>query len=138
VRDFQKIPIFMDKVRVFGHTWGHFDLPIIQLKNSQPKVDFIIGSDVFYDNSEVFEDILATVCYFMYDNTATKFITAYHKRSSHGSLDFLLLKWGLVVEAEVTTDKFFPFAKYHGQDEGTSWSSIVILHIGVKNVNPTM
>jgi len=87
---------------------------------------------VFYDNSEDFEEILATVTFFMQQNPNMKFITAYHKRSSQRTLDFLLLKWGLVVEKEISSDVFFPQHKYHTKDmdsKNESWSSIWILHI---------
>jgi len=42
-----KIPIFL-RARVLGFTWGKYSTEILMLD----PVDYIIGADCFYDNSE--------------------------------------------------------------------------------------
>ena len=69
----------MNNVTVVGHSWGNFTAPIIRAKHAQP-FDYILGADLFYDNSATFEDIIASVTYLIGDNANAKFVTTYHKR----------------------------------------------------------
>ncbi|XP_065582825.1 histone-arginine methyltransferase METTL23-like isoform X2 [Artemia franciscana] len=78
------------KVSVIGLTWGLFHSEIFGLK----QLDFIIGSDCFYD-PEVFEKILVTVAYLLEENPTAKFIFSYQERSADWSIRSILLKWGL-------------------------------------------
>eukprot|EP01125_Pyxidicula_operculata_P003545 TRINITY_DN1459_c0_g1_i2.p1 TRINITY_DN1459_c0_g1~~TRINITY_DN1459_c0_g1_i2.p1 ORF type:complete len:137 (+),score=24.11 TRINITY_DN1459_c0_g1_i2:326-736(+) len=103
----QTLPQFIE-VSTFGFTWGRFNHKIV----SHKPVDIILGADIFYDNSEVFDDILATVDFFFKQNPTCKFITTYQNRSSNRSLDFLLLKWSMKVECVVPNNTFLPPNKY--------------------------
>ncbi|KAI8340067.1 hypothetical protein BC941DRAFT_419294 [Chlamydoabsidia padenii] len=58
-------------------------------------IDYIFGSDTFYDPPD-FEKLLMTVAYVIHrHNSNCKFITAYQERSSKRSIQFLLDKWSL-------------------------------------------
>ncbi|XP_053695591.1 histone-arginine methyltransferase METTL23 [Sabethes cyaneus] len=78
-------------IQVIGLTWGLFLDQVFQLG----PIDFIIGSDVFYDPS-VFEDILVTVSFLLEVNTAAKFLFTYQERSADWCIETLLKKWNLV------------------------------------------
>ena len=61
---------------------------------SQP-FDLILGADVFY-NPVDFEPLLSTISYILrHSPPTTRFITAYHQRSSTRSIQHLLDKWKL-------------------------------------------
>ncbi|KXJ73124.1 hypothetical protein RP20_CCG016481 [Aedes albopictus] len=77
-------------IEVVGLTWGLFLDQIFQLG----PIDFIIGSDIFYDPS-VFEDILVTVSFLLEANPQARFLVAYQERSSDWCIETLLKKWGL-------------------------------------------
>jgi predicted nicotinamide N-methyase len=101
-----RVPIFL-QTKVLGFTWGKFSTDVLMLD----PVDYIIGADCFYDNSEAFEDNISSVVYFMRKNKNLKYITSYQERSSHSSIDALLRKWRLRAK-EITLEDFFPFEKY--------------------------
>ncbi|EAT41735.1 AAEL006641-PA [Aedes aegypti] len=77
-------------IEVVGLTWGLFLDQIFQLG----PIDYIIGSDIFYDPS-VFEDILVTVSFLLEANPQARFLFAYQERSSDWCIETLLKKWGL-------------------------------------------
>lgn len=77
-------------IPVIGLTWGVFEQSLLDL----PKVDFILGSDCFYDTKD-FEDILVTVAFLLNKNKKAEFWSAYQQRSSDRSIEFLLKKWKL-------------------------------------------
>ncbi|KAJ3123219.1 Methyltransferase-like protein 23 [Nowakowskiella sp. JEL0407] len=63
------------------------------------RVDFILGSDCFFDPKS-FEDCISTVSYLLRKSTATsertpRFITTYQERSSTRTIEHLLHKWNL-------------------------------------------
>ncbi|CAB4400233.1 unnamed protein product [Rhizophagus irregularis] len=59
------------------------------------KIDWILGSDTFYDPKD-FEDIIVTIAYILtYHFPNAKFITSYQERSSKRSIQYLLDKWKL-------------------------------------------
>lgn len=82
-------PSFL-KVSILGFTWGHFSPDIMDLNP-----DFVLGADCFYDNSEVFEDAIASIHYFIEKNPHCRFLTTYQERSSQRSILYLLQKWNL-------------------------------------------
>lgn len=106
VRKGVKENIFLD-IKVIGFTWGRFNLDIRSIENP----DIIIGADCFYDNSEVFEDIISTLEYFFQRNKNIRFLTTYHERSSHRTILFLLKKWNF--KAKSIDIKSLPLEKYN-------------------------
>lgn len=97
---------FLD-IKVYGFTWGRFNSAIRSIGN----LDYIIGADCFYDNSEVFEDIMSTLEYFFQKNKHIRFLTTYHERSSHRTILFLLKKWNF--KARNIDIKSLPLEKYN-------------------------
>ena len=81
-------------VKVFSLTWGIFTPDMFGL--TPP--DIILASDCFYESQD-FEDILATVSYFVDKNPKCTFWTAYQERSSNRTLSHLLERWGLSCKA---------------------------------------
>lgn len=77
-------------VKVVPLTWGIFTPDILAL--APPGI--ILASDCFYESQD-FEDILATVNYFMDKNPRCRFWTAYQERSSNRTLSHLLERWNL-------------------------------------------
>lgn len=82
-------PIFLN-ISIIGFTWGNFSPDILKLCP-----DIIIAADCFYDNSNVFEDAISSIDYFMQKNLNCRFITTYQERSSQRSIAFLLSKWNM-------------------------------------------
>ncbi|XP_033735745.1 methyltransferase-like protein 23 [Pecten maximus] len=80
----------LSDVPVIGMTWGLFEQSMLDL----PKVDFILGSDCFYDTKD-FEDIIVTVAFLLNKNKKAEFWSAYQQRSSDRSIESLLKKWQL-------------------------------------------
>ncbi|XP_007886708.1 methyltransferase-like protein 23 isoform X2 [Callorhinchus milii] len=77
-------------VPVIGISWGLISPHLLLL----PKVDIILGSDVFYQ-PEDFEAVLTTVFYLMQKNPNAVFWTTYQERSADWSIEALLHKWNL-------------------------------------------
>eukprot|EP01121_Diplochlamys_sp_Union-15-3_P013419 TRINITY_DN4160_c0_g1_i1.p1 TRINITY_DN4160_c0_g1~~TRINITY_DN4160_c0_g1_i1.p1 ORF type:complete len:251 (-),score=32.35 TRINITY_DN4160_c0_g1_i1:426-1178(-) len=103
-----KVPLFIsDTIDIMSFTWGQFSAEIIGIK----QLDYVIGADCFYDNSEDYENIIASVVYFLNKNPKTIFLTSYQERSSQRSIHYLLKKWGLTAK-EISLSTFFPFKKY--------------------------
>ncbi|XP_078448262.1 putative methyltransferase family protein isoform X4 [Wolffia australiana] len=73
---------------VLGLTWGEWDPPLFSLSP-----DFLLGADVLYDNSD-FDDLFATATFLMKNCPGCVFITAYHARSGHHLIEYLMSKWG--------------------------------------------
>lgn len=78
-------------IDIIGLSWGVFLDNIFALG----PIDYIIGSDCFYDPS-VFEDILVTISFLLDRNPAAKFLFSYQVRSSDWSIEALLKKWNLI------------------------------------------
>lgn len=77
-------------IRVVGLTWGLF----LDNLSGLGGVDYILGSDCFYDPS-VFEEILVTISYILDSNPKASFLCTYEERSSDWSIEHLLAKWNL-------------------------------------------
>ncbi|KAM9394148.1 histone-arginine methyltransferase METTL23 [Pholidichthys leucotaenia] len=77
-------------VEVMGLTWGELSPDLVLL----PKLDIILGSDVFYE-PEDFEDVLVTVAFLLRKNPEGQFWTTYQVRSADWSIEVLLHKWKL-------------------------------------------
>ncbi|CAI8054051.1 Methyltransferase-like protein 23 [Geodia barretti] len=90
------------RVQILPLSWGVFSPQLLDL----PPQDILLASDCFYDSAD-FEDILATVSYFMDKNRHCKFWTSYQERSSNRSLWALLQRWGLRCE-------IIPLESVHG------------------------
>ncbi|KAF9375039.1 Methyltransferase-like protein 23 [Podila verticillata] len=115
----------LSHVMVRGLGWGDFSLAsdrhpqggLFQLLKDvsgvgSGKIDFILGSDTFY-NPPDFEPLLATVSYILcHHNPESVFLTTYQDRSAKRNIDHLLQKWGL--EARIIPwDEFaFDMSKY--------------------------
>jgi len=84
--------------------WGQFNSKILSIS---PKPDIIIGSDVLYDEKD-FDDLFASISFFMDLNPSVIFITSYQERSDsyYSTLLFLLNKWRLNM-TEVALSDFF-------------------------------
>ncbi|GAA6216718.1 methyltransferase-like protein 23 isoform X1 [Lates japonicus] len=77
-------------VQVLGLTWGDVSPDLVLL----PELDFILGSDVFYEPRD-FEDVLVTVAFLLRKNPRAQFWTTYQERSSDWSIQPLLHRWSL-------------------------------------------
>lgn len=77
-------------VLVLGLTWGEVSPDLVLL----PKLDVILGSDVFYEPDD-FEDVLMTVAFLLRKNPTAQFWTTYQERSADWSIDALLHRWKL-------------------------------------------
>ncbi|XP_040918362.1 methyltransferase-like protein 23 [Toxotes jaculatrix] len=77
-------------VVVLGLTWGEVSPDLVLL----PKLDFILGSDVFYEPQD-FEDVLVTVAFLLRKNPRAQFWTTYQERSADWSIEPLLHRWKL-------------------------------------------
>lgn len=75
--------------KIQGLTWGDWDSASLSLT---PHI--ILGADVFY-NSNDFDDLFATVTFFLRGNPDAVFITTYEPRSGHRLIEFLMEKWKL-------------------------------------------
>lgn len=77
-------------VGVLGITWGEVSPDLVLL----PKLDIILGSDVFYEPQD-FEDVLLTVVFLLRKNPRAQFWTTYQERSADWSIEALLHRWNL-------------------------------------------
>ncbi|XP_041633882.1 methyltransferase-like protein 23 [Cheilinus undulatus] len=77
-------------VEVLGLTWGEVSPDLVLL----PKMDIILGSDVFYEPQD-FEDVLVTVAFLLRRNPSAQFWTTYQERSADWSIEALLHRWNL-------------------------------------------
>ncbi|XP_024858531.1 methyltransferase-like protein 23 [Kryptolebias marmoratus] len=80
----------LQNVSVLGLTWGDVSPDLILL----PKLDVVLGSDVFYD-PEDFEDVLVTFVCLLRKNPEAQFWTTYQVRSADWSIEVLLHRWNL-------------------------------------------
>ncbi|KAH8554265.1 putative methyltransferase-domain-containing protein [Umbelopsis sp. PMI_123] len=83
-------------------------------------IDWILGSDTFYDPVD-FEKLLMTISYIIHrHNKKAKFITAYQERSSKRSIHLLLDKWSLCCRLIPKESFGFVDARYIQDDESSS------------------
>ncbi|XP_071913638.1 uncharacterized protein [Coffea arabica] len=94
--------------KVLGLTWGVWDEPIFTLC---PNI--ILGADVLYETS-AFDDLFATVAFLLQNSPSSVFITAYHNRSGHHLIEFLMVKWGLKCMKLLDGFSFMPADKASG------------------------
>nr|XP_020468852.1 methyltransferase-like protein 23 [Monopterus albus] len=87
-------------VVVLGLSWGEISPDLVLL----PKLDIILGSDVFYEPQD-FEDVLVTVAFLLRKNPSAQFWTTYQERSADWSIEMLLHRWKLNC-VEVQLDEF--------------------------------
>ncbi|CAG8759250.1 6929_t:CDS:2, partial [Dentiscutata erythropus] len=110
-----------------GLTWGEFCFGNQEKDNNEKgnllqllrdidqngrKLDWILGSDTFYDPKD-FEDIIATIAYILnYHTQKAKFLTSYQERSSKRTIQYLLDKWKLKCR-QISLKSFnFDYDKY--------------------------
>jgi hypothetical protein len=82
--------------------WGRYPSMLLKLGPQ----DFVLASDCLY-NSEDFEDVIATLDFFLQVNPLCTCLVTYHERSSSRSIHHLLEKW-LICCNEVTDLRFLP------------------------------
>ncbi|XP_030264029.1 histone-arginine methyltransferase METTL23 isoform X2 [Sparus aurata] len=86
-------------VDVLGLTWGEISPDLVLL----PKLDVILGSDVFYEPQD-FEDVIVTVAFLLRKNPRAQFWTTYQQRSADWSMEALLHRWNMnCVEVRLET-----------------------------------
>ncbi|KAG7231948.1 hypothetical protein INR49_010067 [Caranx melampygus] len=78
----------LQHVEVLGLTWGEVSPDLVLL----PELDFILGSDVFYEPRD-FEDVLVTVAFLLRKKPRAQFWTTYQERSVDWSIEPLLHRW---------------------------------------------
>ncbi|KAI7906333.1 uncharacterized protein BX663DRAFT_496061 [Cokeromyces recurvatus] len=107
--------------------WGKFNtdtsidrlLQTVESKWPKTKIDFIFGSDTFYEPSH-FEDLLMSVSFIMHHhNPNCKFFTTYQERSPKRSIQYLLDKWNLKCRM-ISKDSFFQDVKYVDPEDESS------------------
>mmetsp|Transcript_19591 Transcript_19591/g.32123 ORF Transcript_19591/g.32123 Transcript_19591/m.32123 type:complete len:192 (-) Transcript_19591:156-731(-) len=73
--------------------WGIFSTQLMEL----PPAKFILGADVFYDPKS-FDDVLASVYFFLQQSSDAIFLTTYHERNVNRTIEHLLKKWSMQVQ----------------------------------------
>ncbi|KAH3765774.1 UPF0563 protein C17orf95 [Pelomyxa schiedti] len=87
--------IFSVLPKVIQFEWGRFTEEVESLGG----VDIIIGADTFYDNTDEYEDVIASVEFFLRKSPPSAFfLTAYQQRSQGRCIADLLQHWGLRAE----------------------------------------
>ncbi|KAI8374112.1 putative methyltransferase-domain-containing protein [Radiomyces spectabilis] len=102
-------------------------------------VDYILGSDTFYDPAD-FEKLLMTVAYIILKhNPKCKFITSYQERSAKRSIQYLLDRWQLHCRL-IPRDSFFNEDRFSGHEHPVAakvnagtLASVFLLEISAKN-----
>ena len=107
-----------------GITWGQFETDLAEV--SDGSLDFIIGSDVFFDPS-VFEPLCVTLSHLLKCNPSCQAIITVQDRSGEWHLDLLFKQYGLKGEIERPED----FLKDTGIDtqDLTGKHTILVLKI---------
>ncbi|XP_041859916.1 methyltransferase-like protein 23 [Melanotaenia boesemani] len=90
----------LQDVTVLGLSWGDVSPDLLLL----PRLDIVLGSDVFYD-PEDFEDVLVTFVFLLRKNPRAQFWTSYQLRSADWSIEALLHRWKLNC-VQVPLDQF--------------------------------
>ncbi|XP_023142321.2 histone-arginine methyltransferase METTL23 isoform X1 [Amphiprion ocellaris] len=90
----------LQEVALVGLKWGEVSPDLVLL----PRLDVILGSDVFYDPRD-FEDVIVTVAFLLRKNPEAQFWTTYQLRSADWSIESLLHRWKLNC-VEVELDQF--------------------------------
>uniref|UniRef100_A0A3P8SBU1 Methyltransferase 23, arginine n=1 Tax=Amphiprion percula TaxID=161767 RepID=A0A3P8SBU1_AMPPE len=90
----------LQEVALVGLKWGEVSPDLVLL----PRLDVILGSDVFYDPRD-FEDVIVTLAFLLRKNPEAQFWTTYQLRSADWSIESLLHRWKLNC-VEVELDQF--------------------------------
>ena len=77
-------------------TWGLVTLSLLNLKD---KLDWVIGSDLFFDPG-VFEKLIFTIKWLLSNNPGAGFVCTVQERSADWSIELLLRKYKLRCEFE--------------------------------------
>ena len=105
-------------------TWGDYTEELFEI--SDQKLDYIIGSDLFFD-PVVFEPLLITISFLLEANPQAQVLIAVQERSNDWSIEEYLIKWKL------SCSYIYPreFLRCTGIEEGdlTGKHSIFILKI---------
>jgi len=99
-REAAKCNNLQDEVEVIGLSWGITTTSLLKLRG---KVDFIIGSDLFFDPS-VFEPLIVTVKWLLDNNKGCQFLCSVQERSADWSIEVLLKKHKLCCSYEHPSD----------------------------------
>ena len=86
-----KLNSLEDKVAVIPLSWGLITTQLLRLKN---KLDWVIGSDLFFD-PEVFEKLIFTIKWLLENNPGCQFLCTVQERSADWSIETLLKKYKL-------------------------------------------
>ncbi|XP_071815020.1 histone-arginine methyltransferase METTL23-like [Apostichopus japonicus] len=80
----------IETVNTLAISWGIFTPSMVTL----PPQDILLASDCFYDSKD-FEDVIATIKFFMEKNNSCECWVTYQQRSADRSIEYLLQKWNL-------------------------------------------
>ncbi|KAL9554696.1 hypothetical protein MBANPS3_002690 [Mucor bainieri] len=112
-------------------TWGQFgsessiDTLLDRVKKERKrKIDYILGSDTFYEPSQ-FENLIVTVSFVIQNhNPDCKFYTTYQERSPKRSIQYLLDKWKLKCR-QISKESFqFDELKYIDNEDDESEAKV--------------
>jgi len=95
-REAVKMNNLQENVQVIPLTWGLVTMSLLNLKN---KLDWVVGSDLFFDPS-VFEKLIFTIQWLLSNNPGAGFVCTVQERSADWSIDLLLKKYSLRCEFE--------------------------------------
>ena len=114
------------QVEVVGITWGSFDPDLLAILDSSPPLDYIIGSDLFFD-PDVFEPLCVTLSVLLSRNPQAKAVITVQDRSDGWSVEEHFQRWNLRGELIYPRE----FLRGTGIDEGdlTGKHTIFILQV---------
>eukprot|EP01095_Lingulamoeba_sp_RSL-Kostka_P000501 TRINITY_DN1079_c0_g1_i1.p1 TRINITY_DN1079_c0_g1~~TRINITY_DN1079_c0_g1_i1.p1 ORF type:complete len:180 (+),score=39.77 TRINITY_DN1079_c0_g1_i1:399-938(+) len=112
-----------ENCKVLGLRWGEFSQDVIEIK----KLDYVIASDCFYDNTKSFEDIIATISYFIDINPDLMFIFTYQSRSSYRSISQYFDNWNLK-SFQIPLNSFYNTESSSSDDDNTLTELLIVIH----------
>ena len=83
-----------DKISALGLTWGEFSPGGLLRPELQEQLDFVIGSDLFFD-PKVFEPLIVTLAYLLRLHPECQVLITVQERSADWSIEEHLLRWKL-------------------------------------------
>ncbi|KAG1503166.1 hypothetical protein G6F46_008773 [Rhizopus delemar] len=142
IHDCLRLNGIQETVWVEALEWGQFGSPksidylirhTVQAE-WDTKIDYIIGSDTFYDPSE-FENLLVLVSYVVHQhNQNCVFFTAYQERSPKRSIQYLLDKWDL--QCRLIPKDLFEFDELKYIDDQDDESEIKVNSVELSHCRP--
>ena len=93
-REAVKLNGLEEKIQVLGISWGNFDRDLFLFSDQGENLDFIIGSDLFFDPS-VFEPLCVTLSFLLKRNPKAEVLITLQERSADWTCEEHLLKWNL-------------------------------------------